>query len=296
MPTHSITSAFDGIRRDEWWVALGFSFMFLPVYWRASQGIWQTEEYGHAPLVLLIAGWLAWRELSQFKQTPVTDGVRGAWVLLALGLLLYVLGRVLDAASLEFTAHLGVLLSLVVLLRGWAFARTLWFPLLYLVFFIPAPATVVDLVTSPLKLEISSVVTSILSTAGLPIARSGVVISIGQYQLLVADACSGVNSMLSLFALGTLYMYLMHRPSKAHNLLMFLSIVPIAFAANIVRVITLVLVTYFLGDEAGQGFLHGAAGVLVLLVAVLLFSFLDAALLRLMSSSEKKPREPSVAP
>jgi exosortase len=159
----------------------------------------------------------------------------------------------------------------------------LWFPLLYLAFAIPLPASLIDLITSPLKTEISSVVTSILGAAGYPIARSGVIISIGQYQLLVADACSGMNSMLSLFALGTLFMYLMRRPSLMHNFWMFVAIAPIAFVANIARVIALVLVTFYLGDEAGQGFMHGAAGVLVLLVALGMLFGLDAALRRVVT-------------
>ena len=107
-------------------------------------------------------------------------------------------------------------------------------------------------------------------------------ITIGQYQMLVADACSGLHSMYSLTALGTLFMYIMARTSRLHNALMLVSILPIAFVANIVRVIALVLITYHLGDEAGQGFLHGAAGMVLMLVALAGFFALDALLARLL--------------
>ena len=127
-------------------------------------------------------------------------------------------------------------------------------------------------------IRIADIVESLLYIAGYPIARSGVILSIGPYQLQVADACSGLHSMFSLSALGTLFMYMMGRKTKLHMGIMLASILPIAFVANIVRVITLVLVTYYLGDEAGQGFLHGAAGIVLLLVALVLFFFLDLAL------------------
>jgi exosortase len=127
---------------------------------------------------------------------------------------------------------------------------------------------------------------------GYPIAQSGVVISIGQYQLLVADACSGLHSMFSLTALGTLFMYVMRRPSHLHNALMLASILPIAFVANLVRVIVLVLVTYHLGDEAGQGFLHGAAGFVLMAVALVIFFGLDGLLVRLIRRSPAATGQP----
>lgn len=273
--------------REQWALWLGFAAMFLPSYWAAAHGLWQTDEYGHAPLVLLVAAWLLWRELPKTVGVAVTSSPKTAWALLLLGLPCYVVGRMLGASSLEFFAHLLVLVAIFLFARGWAHVRLLWFPLVYLVFFVPVPASLIDLATGPLKLHISSLVTAILSTVGYPIARSGVVISVGQYQLLVADACSGLNSMFSLFALGTLFMYLMQRRNVLHNVILFLMIMPIAFMANIVRVVALVLVTYHFGDEAGQGFLHGAAGIFLMLVALVFLFCADALLARVLA--DKKP-------
>jgi exosortase len=140
------------------------------------------------------------------------------------------------------------------------------------------PSSLVDAITGPLKQWISDIVESLLYAAGYPIARTGVILQIGQYQLLVADACSGLHSMFSLTALGTLFMYIMGRTSRLHNAVMLASILPIAFVANIVRVIILVLVTYHLGDEAGQGFLHGTAGMVLMLAALVFFFAFDAAM------------------
>jgi exosortase len=159
--------------------------------------------------------------------------------------------------------------------------RALWFPLLFFVFMVPLPGVLVDTLTGPLKQLVSVIAENVLHTADYPIARTGVMLSIGPYELLVADACSGLRSMFSLAATGLLYMYLMARKSWLHNLIMAASILPIAFAANIVRVIVLVLITYHFGDEAGQGFLHGSAGMLLIIAALLFFFLLDAVLSRL---------------
>ena len=152
---------------------------------------------------------------------------------------------------------------------------------------IPLPGIIVDAVTGPLKQWISAIVVELLYYVGYPISRNGVVLTIGQYQMLVADACSGLHSMYSLSALGTLFMYIMARRSTLHNAIMLASILPIAFVANIVRVIALVLITYHLGDEAGQGFLHGAAGIVLMLVALVCFFALDALLARILGGRRK---------
>jgi exosortase len=155
-----------------------------------------------------------------------------------------------------------------------------WFPLLYLIFMVPLPSTLVDAVTGPLKQWISTIVVEVLHGVGYPIAQSGVTIMIGRYQMLVADACSGLHSMYSLSALGTLFMYVMARKSMLHNAIMLAAILPLAFVANIIRVIILVLVTFHLGDEAGQGFLHGFAGMALMMVALVMFFALDARLIK----------------
>ena len=170
-----------------------------------------------------------------------------------LGLLIYMTGRAFGISILELGSQMFVVAGLLLLIKGLPALRVAWFPVLYIVFMIPLPGTLVDAATGPLKQWISAIVETILYAVGYPIARTGVIISIGQYQLQVADACAGLNSMFSLAALGTLYMFITARKSKLHNALMLASILPIAFTANIVRVIVLVLITFHLGDEAGQG-------------------------------------------
>lgn len=272
------------------WVlaGLGFAAMYAPSYWSAASGLWQTDEFGHAPLIALVAAWLFWQVRHEIAAAPMRPNGALGWPLLALALLFYLFGRMFTVSSVEFASQVMVVAALLLLLKGGAGLKAAWFAVFYLVFMIPLPATLVDAITGPLKHWISIIVVEGLYQAGYPIARTGVTITIGQYQLLVADACSGLNSMFSLSALGTLFMYIMARKSRWHNAVMLASILPIAFAANIARVVILVLVTYHAGDEAGQGFLHGAAGIVLMLVALALFFALDG-LLGLVAGRGREP-------
>ena len=267
----------------EWALAVvGFLALYLPVYYSAAAGIWQSEEQGHGAIVLAVMCWLFWTSRHEIDQSPTKPLRVIGWLVLCFGLLVYFVGRVFSIAIFELGSQPLVAAGVLLLLRGASAIRVAWFPLLYFVFMIPLPGILVDAITGSLKGLIANIVESLLYATGYPIARSGVILSIGHYQLQVADACSGLHSMFSLSALGTLFMYLMGRKSWLHMGIMLTSILPIAFAANIVRVTTLVLVTYYFGDEAGQGFLHGAAGMVLMLVALLLFFSLDAALDKLI--------------
>lgn len=259
-----------------WFLALvGFVAMYLPSHWAASKTLWQTEEHGHLPLILAVSLWLFWRDRDLVSKVRSAPAFGFGWLALAVGLALYAIGRTFSVSSIEFLSQLFVVAAIVLLLKGPLALRAMWFSVAYLLFMVPLPATLVDAGTGPLKQWVSLIVVDLLYALGYPISRAGVMITIGNYQLLVADACSGLNSMISLSALGALHMHLMARTRRLHNALMIAAILPIAFVTNIIRVIVLVLITYQLGDEAGQGFLHNAAGMLLSLVALALFFLLD---------------------
>ncbi|MEO6747847.1 MAG: exosortase B [Caldimonas sp.] len=256
----------------------GYAVMYLPVYWWASGSIWQSDEHAHGAIVLAVVVWLFWTLRNEIAEAPARPAPWLGVPVFGFGLVMYIVGRVFSISIFEMGSQILVIAGALLLLKGPAALRAAWFPVFYLVFMIPLPGVLVDAITGPLKQWISTIVVSILYAVGYPIAQAGVILSIGQYQLLVADACSGLHSMFSLAALGTLFMYIMRRPSRLHNAIMLASILPIAFIANMCRVIVLVLVTYHLGDEAGQGFLHGAAGFVLMLVALAAFFTLDSLL------------------
>lgn len=268
-----------GGRKLAWTSVLaGLAALYLPVYWWAGETIWQSDDHAHGAIVLVVLLWLFWQLRGPLAELPEQPARGAGTALFGAGLLMYLLGRMLEFSIFVFGSQILVLAGGLLLLKGQAALRLAWFPVFYAIFMIPLPGVLVDAVTGPLKQWISSLVELILYPLGYPIARNGVVITIGQYQMLVADACSGLHSMFSLTALGTLFMYITARKGRLHNALMLASILPIAFVANVVRVIILVLVTYHFGDEAGQGFLHGAAGMVLMLVALVIIMAFDALL------------------
>jgi exosortase B len=279
-----------GGRTDGSWLlaGVGFAAMYLPVYWWAANGIWQTDEQAHGALILAVMVWLFWGLRESIAAIPPRPQPALGWTIFGLGLFVYFVGEVFQISILQFGSQPLVVAGILLLLKGPAATRVAWFALFYFIFMIPLPGIIVDAITGPLKGWISAIVVELLYAVGYPIARTGVVLTIGQYQMLVADACSGLHSMYSLSALGTLFMYIMARPSRLHNLIMLASILPIAFAANIVRVIALVLITYHFGDEKGQGFLHGAAGMVLMMVALAFFFALDAVLEKVLRRRARK--------
>src|SRR5262249_42837039 len=155
---------------------------------------------------------------------------------------------------------------------------------------VPLPGFIIDAVTAPLKSMVSQIVESTLYAVGYPVGRNGVVINIGPYQLLVADACSGLNSMFSLLALGMLYLYLIPAASIARSVLVFAGVLPIAFAVNVVRVILLALITFHMGDDAGQGFLHSFSGMALFAAALAMLVGWDFAVCRMLGVKMKALR------
>ncbi|OYW63616.1 MAG: exosortase B [Hydrogenophilales bacterium 16-64-46] len=265
-----------------WWpVLLGLLVLYVPTYWMLAHGLWNEDDHAHGPIVLIVAIYLIWQQRAVFQDataraTPVQAAL--GWALLAVGLLAYALGRSQDILLFEVGSQIPVILGALLITLGVRAARALWFALFFLIFIVPLPGFIVDAATGPLKQYISVIAEQVLYAAGYPIARSGVMLTVGPYQLLVADACSGLHSMFSLSAMGLLYLYLMQHSSPLRNLIIIAAIIPIAFVANVVRVMVLILVTYHLGDEAGQGFLHDFAGIMLFIVGLLFLFLLDGIL------------------
>lgn len=254
---------------------LGLALLFVPTYVELSREVWSTDLHGHGPMVLAVCLWLLWYDRHViFAGTPQPALVSGFGLLLV-GLLIHALGHSQSINMLMTAAQPVVFASCLLLLHGWAALKRAWFPLFFMIFMIPFPEVVVQWLTQPLKHGVSVVVESVLHQAGYPIGRAGVTLSIGPYQLLVADACSGMNSLLTLESLGLLYMRVMNYQSKVRNVFLALAIIPTSFAANVIRVIVLVLVTYYFGDEAGQGFVHSFSGLILFSISLVSIYLLD---------------------
>ncbi len=263
---------------DLWALGLllgAFALLYVPSYVELARTVWATDEQGHGPIILAVSIWLLFAKRHELAALPVQPNRRAGALLLLLAMLAYAVGRSQSFLGLEVGSQIVLLCGLVWMFVGRRGLRLLWFPLFFLVFMTPFPEALVAAVTAPLKSAVSFVASEALYAVGYPVSRVGVIMNVGQYQLLVADACAGLNSMFTLEALGLLYMNLMNYTSVARNVTLAVLVIPVAFLANVVRVIILVLVTYHFGDAAGQGFVHSFAGMVLFLVGLMLVLALD---------------------
>ena len=261
-------------------IVAGLAFLYAPSFVDLFRGIWSTDEQAHGPIVLGVSCWLAWRNWPEMwrRSEGQPTSAAGGWPIFVIGLLLYVVGRSQDILLFEIGSLIWLLIGILLLTRGGTAVSTQWFALFFMLFMIPLPQQIVDTVTMPMKMAVSYAAEQILFGVGYPIARTGVILQIGQYQLLVADACAGLHTLFTLEALGLLYLNIVRHDSWFRNVTLAILIVPISFSANVFRVMVLTLITYHFGDEAGQGFLHGVAGMVLFLSALTLIIAVDSTL------------------
>jgi exosortase B len=277
-------------------IALGLAVLYGPTLYTLLSDLWTSEEQAHGPIILALALWLMYRQWP--PRGAAGGGTMAAvagWIVLLFGLALYAIGRSQQILAFEVGSLVWLLVAVLLLKRGGATLWRLWFPLCFMLFMIPLPGPVVSAVTMPMKMAVSYVTEHVLFAAGYPIARSGVTLQIGPYQLLVADACAGLQTLLTLEALGLFYVNLVRHTSFFRNATLALLIVPISFSANVIRVIALTLVTYYFGDAAGQGFLHGFAGLVLFLTALTLIVSVDSLLQFIVKRRAAKARAPTEA-
>ena len=264
-------------------IIIGLAVLYVPSLYDLFRGVWSDDEQAHGPIVFAISCWLIYRKWPEMiKASAKQPAPIAGWTMLLLGLISYVMGRSQAIIQMEIGAVLPMIMGLILLTYGVAALKKMWFPLFFMLFMIPLPGILVQTVTIPLKTAVSIVAEQILYWFDYPISRTGVILQVGQYQMLVADACAGLHTLFTLEALGLLYMNLMGHESLKRNIVLASLIVPISFISNVIRVLILILITYYFGDAAGQGFLHGFAGMTLFLSALLLIIGLDSLLGKLL--------------
>ena len=239
------------------------AILAVPTLIRLAQQVWPLELGAHGPIVLATGVWL----LVHVRAELAALVSRPSWVLAAiacaLALPVYAFGRAFDLLALEAGGLYGFFVTTAYLLLGLRPLLKNPFPFLYLLFLVPAPGWILDKITVPLQHLVSYVSTSVLALIGYPVGREGIVIFISSYRLLVEDACSGMNSLIGLTAVMLFYIYILHRASLRYSAVLAVAVIPIAIFVNVIRVMALVLLTYYEGDAVAQGFLHVTTGIVL---------------------------------
>ena len=258
-----------------WLLLAGIVMIALPTMLYVARESWSTEQGAHGPIVFATGLWMLhrqWKNISGVRNKPPAWKV--ACLLIPM-LVLFTFARVAQIIEIEGFAMYGVLLIVLFAMIGFTSMTLIWFPLFYLAFTFPLPDTVIEFISQPLKIWISDWSVQLLYSLGYPIASAGVTIQIGQYQVLVAAACAGLNSLVTLSSISLFYVYVRHQANWRYMLILLLAVVPVAVFANFVRVLILILLTYHGGEAMAQGFLHNFAGMTMFATALFTIFAID---------------------
>jgi exosortase len=278
------------VRLDSEWLLLGLVVLIAaPTMYRLGTQVWVKEFGAHGPIVLATGAWLLGRKIPSMVQEAAPGRL---WLTLlgsAVSLAIYVFGRAYDLISLEAAGLYGFGLAALYDRFGLRSMMSNWFPILYLGLLLPVPGWALDEFTAPLKLLVSTLAAWIVEPMGIPVLREGVTMTVGPYQLLVEDACSGLNSLVGLISITLFYIYLLRNSGWKYSLFLTCFIIPIAIVANVIRIVTLILLTYFFGDAVGQGFLHVTAGLFLFALSLFLMFLIDSVVSRVWPSAKGAP-------
>lgn len=253
----------------EWGLVALLAVGFAPAFVSMSE-VWSSADYhSHGYLVPLVALWAASGKRRILPGLPRERDTRGMLVL-GLALLLYLVGVGTSLVSVEGLSVVIGVAGTILYLRGSAWLAALAFPVAYLLFMVPIPEVVVSPTIVTLQLFVSSAGVGILQLAGVPVFRDGNVIELpGGATLFVADACSGITSVITLLPLGVFLAYFTER-TWGRRLVLVSAVVPLAMIGNLIRVIGTVLAAREVGAAAAtSGTVHESAGILTYVLGCL---------------------------
>lgn len=297
--TDAIEPRPDSPSRFDLFLLLAIVPVLVALYWRSSwemYKVWSMQDsyYSHGFLIPLISLGIVWVKRDVIARAPRDTTAAGyAWV--AGGVLMLLLGDFLGFRVLGQLSIIPVLAGILLLLVGKTITKALWFPLAFLVFMVPIPPSLTQSVAFQLKVVAAELAVRLTRLLTLPMVRDGSFIHFNGDQLQVGEVCGGLRSLISLMAIGALATYFSRTKSWARVLLLVLT-VPIAVAANVTRIFVLCVVGYFYGSKIAAGRVHDISGVLIFVVAFILYFVLEAWLRRVAAMPDEEPAKETPAP
>lgn len=248
--------------------------MYSPVFYRLyfAGGRYWSDDYSHAFFILPISLWLIWRkrkyllEIVSEQNNESYKNLSGLFVLV-IGILMFISGWRQGIYFIYLLSLVPVSFGLAIFLYGTRASRVLAFPILYLLFIVPPPAPILDSITMPMRHGVSVVTEFVLNFLNYPVKREGLLLTMGYHEIFMAPACSGFRSLVTMFALVLVYVYII-KGGLAKKLILVSFIAPLAVFGNLIRILTLCLITFYFGDEAGQGFFHNFSGIVIFVITI----------------------------
>jgi len=264
---------------------LSFVILYRGVIAKLVNDWWIDDNYSHGFLIVPLALFFIWERRA--KLAAARPG--GSWAGLALvlcSIAVLTAGVLGSELFLTRVSMLGTIAGIVLFMFGWELLRKLAFPILFLLLMIPIPAIIFNQVAFPLQLLASRFGEFALVAAGIPVLREGNVIQLANTSLEVAEACSGIRSLISLLTLGIVYGYFTDARIWMRGALA-LATIPVAIVANGIRVAGTGVAAHYYGAEAAQGFFHSFSGWLIFILA---FAMLFVLHRLLVLAGRLKPR------
>lgn len=266
-------------RNHQLWLQIApLAVLVGAVYFSILRGLvgqwWEDPNYSHGFFIPLFSGWLIWKRrdaLRRIAPAPTWTGL-GIVLLAMIALLLGVLGA---ENFLSRISLLTLAAGLLIQFRGWAFFRQVLLPWAVLFLMIPLPSIILNEISMPLQLLASRLGSSLIALVGVPVVREGNVIQLPSLTLDVAEACSGLRSLVTLVTIGVIYGYV-YEPRAVQRLFLILSAFPIAIAANAFRIMIAGLLGEFWNPDKVEGFLHTFSGVVVFALSLALLMLLHS--------------------
>ncbi|HIQ37603.1 MAG TPA: exosortase [Desulfocapsa sulfexigens] len=251
----------------------GLVFLYFPILQNLAHD-WDTNDnYSHGYFIPILSAYLIYTYKDELKHLPLQSNILGLF-LFAAGLVQLIIAQTGSEFFLQRTSLIPVLAGLVLFCLGFAFLKKLFLPIVYLIFMVPLPAIIWNKIAFPMQLFGSFLTEKIVTLMGVPIFREGNVLHLAGTSLEVVDACSGLRSLTTLFALSAIFAILSNHKTW-HKWVLFFAAAPIAIFANIVRLSATALLATKYGSDVAHGFLHDFSGIVVFAVGIVLLVVLS---------------------
>ncbi|MCP4634214.1 MAG: exosortase/archaeosortase family protein [candidate division Zixibacteria bacterium] len=250
--------------------------VYLPVFIPLVRDWYHDPNYSHGFLIIPVALYLIWNKRAQLISEPGQSSRLWGWLFVIGGFLLLIIGT---AGAELFSIRLSFVVTVwgaILLFWGYGKGKLVLFPIAFLLFMIPIPYTIYYSMTLPMQLFATKISMIIIKAIGIPALSDGnIIILPGNYRLEVAEACSGLRSLVSLLALGAIYAH-MTLKKNSNRWLLFLLTIPIAIVANIFRVSTTAIGAYGISRKIAEDFLHELSGIMVFVISTISLIILGA--------------------
>ena len=266
-----------------WFLISLWAVAFYPLYPSLVSTWLEDSNNSHGILVPFISAFFVWKQRENIKSYPPHPSLFGG-MLLALSLMAFIISHTGGIAVASRSMIIFSLIGLILFNYGKALFKLLSFPLLFLFFMIPVPVSVISLISLPLQGMATDVSAVIIRLASIPVYQEGHMLYFVETQLEVAEACSGIHSIVALIMLSTVLVYVYPMKNKS-RLILILSAIPIALFANIVRVSGTGILAHFYGASVARGFLHEFSGMAVFIFGLFLLMLEYKAIRRIEAHS-----------